>query len=73
MLVLAICEVGPLEQLAQPAEELRLEGTHREVAAVGGLVDAVAGEAAREEPLDRLPVEAMGDQVVSPVRMRAAS
>ena len=45
VVVLPICELGPVEELAQPREELRLERADRELAAVGGRVDAVAGEA----------------------------
>src|SRR5207237_4254871 len=50
---LARRERGPAGELAQPREEARLERGDGEVAAVGGAVDPVAGEAPRERPAER--------------------
>ena len=44
--VLPLRELGPVDELAQPAEELRLERADRQMAAVGARVDRVAREAA---------------------------
>ena len=52
-------ELGPADHLAEPEEELGLERSDREPAAVRGLVDPVAGEAAREEARERVAVESV--------------
>ena len=66
--VVPLGEVGPLEQLAQPSKELRLEGRDRQMPPVGRAVDAIAGETAREQPRDGVASEPMRDEVVRAVR-----
>ena len=63
-------EVGPTDHLTEPDEELRLERGDREVAAVGGGVDPVAGEAAGQELRQRLAAESVGDEPVRAVGHR---
>ena len=58
------------DHLAEPEEELRLERADREPAAVGGLVDPVAGEAAGEEARQRVAAEPVRDEPVGAVRHR---
>ena len=64
---MAIAQLGALDQLAEPEEELRLERADREVTPVGGLVDAVAGEAAGEKARQRVAAEPVGDELVRSV------
>ena len=52
-------ELGPLDQLAEPREELWLERSHGQVASVGCRVDPVAGKSAREEARQRIATEAV--------------
>ena len=68
--VLAIREVGPVDELAEAAEELRLERADGQLTPVRGLVDAVAGEAACEHPPHGLASEPVSDEVVGAVRHR---
>ena len=63
-------EIRPVEQLAEALPELRLERRDRQVAAVGGLVDPVAGDAAREQALDGVAGEPVCDELVRAVRHR---
>ena len=67
---LARGELGPLDQLAQPREELRLERPDRQVPSVCGRVDPVAGEAAREEARERITAQPVRDEAVRAVRHR---
>ena len=67
---LASGELGPLDQLAQPPEELRLERPDRQVPSVCGRVDPVAGEAAREEARERITAQPVRDEAVRAVRHR---
>ena len=67
---LARGELGPLDQLAQPREELRLERPHRQMPSVGGRVDPVAGEAAGEEARERITAQPVRDEAVRAVRHR---
>ena len=64
---LALAEIATLDELAQPPEELRFERADREVPAVGRGVEAVAREAAREHPWDRLASQPVCDEVVGAV------
>ena len=59
-----------LDELAEPPEELRLERTDRQLAAVGGPVEAVAREPAREHARDGLASEPVRDEVVRAVGHR---
>ena len=68
LVVLPIREVGAIEELAEPPEELRLERADGEVAPVCRRVDAVAGEPSREEPRHGLAAETVRDEVVRPMR-----
>ncbi len=63
-------EVGPAEQLAEADEELRFQGRDGEVPAVGGLVDPVRGEPARQEARQRVAADAVRDEPVRAVRHR---
>ena len=67
---LALGQLGPPDQLAEPDEELRLERADGQVAAVGGLVDPVAGEPAGEEARQRVAAEPVRDEAVRAVRHR---
>ena len=58
------------DHLAEAEEELGLERADREQAAVGGLVDPVAGEAAGEEARQRVAAEPVRDEPVRAVRHR---
>ncbi len=67
---LALHQLGPAEQLRQAAEEGGLERGDRQVAAVGGLVDAVARQAAGQHARDVLAAQPVRDEAVRPVRQR---
>ena len=67
---LARGELGPPDELAEPREELRLQRADGEVAPVGGLVDAVAGEPAREKARQRVAAQPVRDEPVRAVRHR---
>ena len=67
---LAVSQLRAIDQLAEAAEEPRLEGRDGQVAAVGGRVDPVAGEAAGEQAPERLAAEAVGGQLVRAVGER---
>ena len=67
---LARGELGPLDQLAEPCEELRLERPDRQVPSVGGRVDPVAGKTAREEAWERIAAQPVRDEAVRAVRHR---
>ena len=69
-LVLPRRELRRAEQLAGAAEEGRLERGERQVAAVGGRVRLVAGEAAGEQPRKRVAAEAVRDELVGAVGHR---
>src|SRR5262249_3883015 len=58
------------EQLAEAAEEPRLEGGDGQEAPVGGRIDAVAGEAAGQQPREWLAAQAVRRQLVGAVRER---
>ncbi len=68
--VLPFRKLRPADDLAQAREELRLERADREVSCVRGLVHAVAGEPAGEEPRDGLAAEPVRDEIVRAVRHR---
>ena len=63
-------ELGPLDQLAEPREELRLERPDRQMPSVGGRVDPVAGEAAGEKARERIAAQPVRDEPVRAVRHR---
>ena len=63
-------ELRQLDELAEPLPELRLERGDRQEAAVGGRVDAIAGDAAGEQLRHRLAADAVRDEVVRAVRHR---
>src|SRR5581483_1038678 len=67
LVALACGELRAAGELAEAGEEARLERGEREEAAVGAAVDAVAGEATREQPRPRVAAEPEGDEVVRPV------
>ena len=66
----AAYELRLLEQLAEPAPELRLERRDGQEPAVLRLVDAIAGGAARQEPRHDFAGETVGDEAVRAVRHR---
>ena len=66
----ALRELRAADHLAEPDEELRLERADGEPAAVGGRVDPVAGEAAREEARQRIAAEPVRDEPVGAVSHR---
>ena len=68
--VLPVRELRPLDELAEPPEELRLERPDRDEAPVRRPVDPVAGEPAGEESRDGVPAEPVRDEVVRAVRHR---
>ena len=70
LVVLAVGELRAAEKLGETAEELGLERADGEVASVGGRVDAVAGETARQESRDGLAAEPVCDEVVRAMRHR---
>ena len=63
-------ELRPLDQLAQPREELRLERPHRQMPIVGRPVDPVAGKAAGEEARERITAQPVRDEAVRAMRHR---
>ena len=69
----ALRELRPADHLAEPDEELGLERADRQVPAIGGRVDPVAGEATREEARLRVAAEPVRDELVRAVRHRDVS
>ena len=69
LLVVTLDEVGAVDQLAEALPELQLDRGHREEAAVGRLVDAIAGEAAGQRAL-RLSAQPVRREPVGVVRHR---
>ena len=67
---LALGELRPPDQLAEPDEELRLERADGELPPVGRRVDPVAGEPTREEARQRVAAEPVRDEPVRAVRHR---
>ncbi len=65
---LALRELRSLEQLAEALEELFLQRREGQVATVGGLVDAVGGEPAGQEPRDGITAQAVGGEMMRTVR-----
>ena len=68
VVVLEVREVGAIEELAQPPEELRLERADREVSTVLRRVDPVAREPAGEHAWDGLASDPVRNEVVGAVR-----
>lgn len=62
--VLAVDQVGSLDELAEPAEELGLHGGHRQVPGVRRLVRPVAGDPAGEHARQGVAPEAVGHELV---------
>jgi hypothetical protein len=67
---LASRELRQPDELAEPLPELRLERGDRQEAPVSGRVDAIAGDASREQPRHLLTVDAVRDQILRAVRHR---
>ena len=67
LVVLTLCELGPVDKLAEPSEEPRLEGRHRKILTVRRRVDPVTREPSGEHPRYRLAAQSVRDQVVRTV------
>ena len=61
---------GRARRSHSPGEELRLQGSQREVAAVRGRVHPIAREPARQQPVAWIATQPMGDECVAPVGHR---
>jgi len=70
--VLQVRERWSPQEDAHPGEELRLERRKGEMTAVGGRVDPVAREPARQHPLAGVAAEPVLDETVAPMRHRDA-